>query len=103
MEHREEVCPKCRRILVPLATYEPTPLETMPGIEADASDTVLLLLGVSSIRHVWQALTDLLLNLWGYFIWRWKCRRVHRLKKRWLPSFPQTLICANCLTVLPRR
>ncbi len=98
MEHREEVCPKCRRILVPLATYEPTPLDTMAGVgDIDAHD--ILVYRWWEIKLAWQVLT----NLWGYFVWHWKCWRVRRLKKHWLPSFPETLICANCLTVLPRR
>ncbi len=35
-------CPKCHRLMVPLAGYEPTPLDTMPGVgDIDAHDVAI--------------------------------------------------------------
>ncbi|MEZ8219734.1 hypothetical protein B0813_003273 [Candidatus Fervidibacteria bacterium JGI MDM2 SSWTFF-3-K9] len=82
---------------MPLSSYEPTALDTSPGIDQpDAYDFAL---------GIWDTKIELSLiaTIIGYprfWLKRW---RVRRLKRKWLPNFPQTLACPACLTVLPRK
>lgn len=85
--------------MVPLSHYEPTPLDTVPGLSApDAHDFAV---GVAEERLL--LLLSLLLNIVGYFRFLIKRWRVARLKRKWLNKFPQTLVCPLCLTVCPKR
>ena len=95
---KETVCPKCRRLMTPLARYEPMPLDTMPGVgNIDARDVAWVEILALQLALQW------LMNGIGYFLWRWKRWKVRRLQQRRLPSFPHTLVCSKCLTILPRR
>lgn len=90
-------CPKCRRLMVPLSSYEPTALDTSPGIDQpDAYDFAL---------GIWDEKVELSLiaTIIGYPLFWLKRWQVKRLKQKWLPNFPQTLVCPACLTVLPRK
>ena len=91
-------CPNCRRLMVLLSSYEPTLLDTTPGIhQPDARDFAL---------DIWweeKIMLSLIATIIGYprfWLKRW---RVKRLKQKWLPKFPQTLVCPAYLTVLPRK
>lgn len=83
--------------MVPLVKYEPTPLDTMPGVDSpDATDFAI---GIAEEKVAFS----LIANLIGYFRFLVKQRRVARLKRKWLDKFPNTLVCPSCLTVLPQK
>lgn len=96
-EGQDVWCPNCRRLMVQLAKYEPTPLDTMPGVDSpDATDFAI---GIAEEKVAFS----LIVNLIGYFRFLVKRKRVARLKRKWLNEFPNTLICPSCLTLLPRK
>ncbi|MFN3420976.1 MAG: hypothetical protein ACK40X_04535 [Armatimonadota bacterium] len=97
IEGQDVWCPKCRRLMVPLSSYEPTPLDTMPGV--DMPDFHDFAMGIADEKLG----LSLVLNLIGYLRFRFKQWRVGKLKRKWLAKFPQTLVCPLCLTVFPRR
>ncbi len=81
--------------MVLLSSYEPTLLDTSPEKdEFDAPD--LALWDIKIVLWLINAAIDYPL----FWLKRW---RVKRLKQKWLPNFPKTLVCPACLTVLPRK
>ncbi len=97
IEGQDVWCPKCGRLMVPLLSYEPTPLDTTPGV--DIPDWQDFAVGIAEEKFG----LSLLLNIIGYFRFQLKRRRVEKLKRKWLDKFPQTLVCPKCLTVLPQK
>ena len=96
-EGQDVWCPNCRRLMVQLAKYEPTPLDTVPGI--DSPDATDLAIGIAEEKFAFSVIA----NIVGYFRFLVKRWRVERLKSKWLGKFPNTLVCPSCLTVLPRK
>jgi len=92
---QDVLCLNRKLLMMSISSCEPTAFDTgLKKDKFDASDPAFW--DIKIVLRLINATIDYPL----FWLRRW---RVKRLKRKWLPNFPQTLVCPACLTVLPRK